>query len=382
MYALTNAQIYTSNEILDQHIIIIDQEIIKGIYPKHKLPKMIKQYNLCGAILSPGFIDLQVNGCGGVQFNNGENALSTQTLEIMQKTNHRFGCTSFLPTLITTTNSCMIKAIDTVRFFLKNNRNQILGLHLEGPYLNPQKSGTHNVNLIRQPTKPMVNYLCENHDVIVKITLAPEKVKDSIIRKFNKSGICVSIGHSNATYQESKQSFNAGVSCATHLFNAMSLLNAREPGVVGAIFDTPEIYCSIIADGLHVNWANIRIAKYIKGDHLILSTDSTAPAGANNIKEFLFSNKKINCLHGVCLDQNGIFSGSSLTMIDAIRNTVKFVGLTLYETLRMATLYPARAIGVDNKLGSLSMNKIANLTAFTQEYKIIMTIVNGKHVIF
>ncbi|UVK77334.1 MAG: N-acetylglucosamine-6-phosphate deacetylase [Sodalis sp. Fle] len=381
MYALTNGQIYTGSEILNNHALVVSDGLINAICPAENLPKEIEQHDLAGALLTPGFIDLQLNGCGGTQFNGSLESLSVKTLKTMQEVNQRAGCTSFFPTLITSTDAFMQRAVEVMRAFLTQNKNQALGLHLEGPYLNPVKKGIHDPTLMRTPTKKMIAYLCANKDVISNITLAPEQVETSIIRHFCEAGIHISIGHSNATYAQTKAGFAAGISFATHLFNAMPPLLGREPGVVGAIFDTPEIYCSIIADGLHVNWANIRNAKRIKGDRLVLITDATDPAGANNIDQFFFAGKTIHYRNGLCVDEHGTLSGSALTMIEAVRNSVEYAGIALDEVLRMATLYPARAMGLDDRLGMLTVGKIANLTAFTHDYQIKKTIVNGNEVL-
>jgi len=222
--------------------------------------------------------------------------------------------------------------------------------------------------------------LCQNADVITKVTLAPEQVEPEVIRRLVDAGIIVSAGHSSATAKEAKIGFRAGITFATHLFNAMPYLTGREPGLTGAIFDTEDVYCGIIADGLHVDYANIRTAKRIKGNKLCLVTDATAPAGAK-IDQFIFAGKTIYYRDGLCVDENGTLSGSALTMIEGVSNLVEHVGIALDEALRMATLYPARAIGVEKQLGTLEDGKVANLTVFTHDYKIIKTIVNGNEVI-
>ncbi|MGL9723436.1 N-acetylglucosamine-6-phosphate deacetylase [Sodalis sp. (in: enterobacteria)] len=380
MYALTNGRIYAGSEILDHHALVVADGVIDAICPADSLPAGIERRDLAGAVLAPGFIDLQLNGCGGVQFNDSLAALSVETLETMQAANQRSGCTSFLPTLITSTDEFMRRAVEVMRAFLAQHKHQALGLHLEGPYLSPAKKGTHDPALMRAPTEEMVEFLCANSDVISKMTLAPEQVDPQVIRRLSAAGIRVSIGHSNATYDQAKAGFAAGVSFATHLFNAMPPLVGREPGVIGALFDAPEIYCGIIVDGLHVNWANVRNAKRIKGDRLVLVTDATAPAGAENIDRFIFAGKTIYYCDGLCVDEHGTLSGSALTMIEAVRNSVEYAGIALDEALRMATLYPARAMGADARLGTLTVGKIANLTAFTRDYKISKTIVNGNEV--
>ncbi|EKY3243536.1 N-acetylglucosamine-6-phosphate deacetylase [Cronobacter dublinensis] len=380
MYALTHGRIYTGHDILDDHAIVIADGLIERLCPLADLPAGIEQRDMGGAIIAPGFIDVQLNGCGGVQFNDTADAVSVDTLEIMQKTNEKSGCTSYLPTLITCSDALMKQGVRVMRDYLAHHKNQALGLHLEGPWLNIVKKGTHNPDYVREPDAELVDYLCENADVITKITLAPERVAPEVIAKLTAAGIVVSAGHSNATLKEAKKGFRAGIRFATHLFNAMPYITGREPGLTGAIFDEPDVFCGIIADGLHVDFANVRLAKKVKGDKLCLVTDATAPAGAN-IDEFIFAGKTIYYRNGLCVDENGTLSGSALTMIEGVRNLVEHVNIALDEALRMATLYPARAMGVAHRLGSIEAGKVANLTAFTRDYKIIKTIVNGNEVV-
>ncbi|MCP1207268.1 N-acetylglucosamine-6-phosphate deacetylase [Pantoea sp. B550] len=380
MYALVNGRIYSGHEILDNHAVVVADGHIARVCPRESLAADIEQRDMAGAIIAPGFIDLQLNGCGGVQFNDSLDALSIETLETMQRANEKSGCTSFLPTLITSSDALMKRAIETMRAYLQKHQHQALGLHLEGPWLSKAKKGTHDPALIRLPDAAMVQYLCDNADVITKVTLAPENAGSDVIRQLTDAGIIVSAGHSNATYEEAKAGFAAGVSFATHLYNAMPAFAGREPGLIGALFDSPDVYCGIIADGLHVHYANVRNAKRIKGDKLVLVTDATAPAGAD-ISEFIFAGKTIYYRDGLCVDENGTLSGSALTMIEAVQNSVEHVGIALDEALRMASLYPARAMGVERQLGSIEAGKIANLTVFTRDFKIIKTLVNGDDVL-
>jgi len=379
MYALKNGRIYTGHDVLDNHAVVIADGKIERVCLAAELPANMETRDLDGASLAPGFIDLQLNGCGGVQFNDSLEAISVKTLEIMQKANEKSGCTSYLPTLITCSDDYMKHGINVMRDYLKKYPHQALGLHLEGPYLSPLKKGTHNPAFIRKPDSAMIDYLCANADVITKVTLAPEQAEDKYIRQLRDAGIIVSGGHSNATYEEARKGFAAGITFTTHLFNAMPAITGRQPGLVSAIFDTPEVYTRIIVDGHHVAWANVRNAKKLKGDKLVLVTDATAPAGAD-IQEFIFAGKTIYYRDGLCVDENGVLSGSALTMIEAVQNSVEHVGIALDEALRMATLYAARAIGVDSLLGSIEAGKVANLTAFTHDFKITKTIVNGDEV--
>ncbi|CAM4457785.1 N-acetylglucosamine-6-phosphate deacetylase [Vibrio agarivorans] len=375
MYALTNCKVYTGSDVLTQHALIIADEKIVQICPVSELPDNIETVDLDGANVSPGFIDLQLNGCGGVMFND---EITSETLEIMHQANLKSGCTSYLPTLITSSDENMRQAVAAARDYHAQYQNQSLGLHLEGPYLNVIKKGIHSVDYIRPSDDSMIDYICENADVITKVTLAPEHNKPEHIEQLAKAGIVVSIGHTNATYVEARDSFEAGISFATHLFNAMTPMAGREPGVVGAIYDTPEVYAGIIADGFHVDYANIRIAHKIKGEKLVLVTDATAPAGAE-MDHFIFVGKKVYYRDGKCVDENGTLGGSALTMIEAVQNTVEHAGIALDEALRMATLYPARAIGVEDKLGRIKKGMIANLTVFDRDFNIQANVVNGKY---
>ncbi|OLQ86275.1 N-acetylglucosamine-6-phosphate deacetylase [Vibrio ponticus] len=375
MYALTNCKVYTGSDVLVDHAVIINDGIIESVCPIAELAADIETYDLKGANLSPGFIDLQLNGCGGVMFND---EITAETIQIMHEANLKSGCTSFLPTLITSSDENMRQAVAAARDYHALHQNQSLGLHLEGPYLNVAKKGIHSVDYIRPSDDSMVDFMCDNADVITKVTLAPEHNDPKHIERLRDAGIVVSIGHTNATYAEARQSFESGITFATHLFNAMTPMVGREPGVVGAIYDTPDVYAGIIADGFHVDYANIRIAHKIKGEKLVLVTDATAPAGAE-MDYFIFVGKKVYYRDGKCVDENGTLGGSALTMIEAVQNTVEHVGIALDEALRMATLYPAKAIKVDNKLGRIKKGMVANLTVFDRDFTIQANIVNGQY---
>lgn len=374
MYALTNAVIYTAKEILYGYAVLIDNDIVVAVIPQEQLDENIHCIDLKGNNLTAGFIDLQLNGCGGVMFNE---QTSVETLEIMQATNLKSGTTSFLPTFITAPDEEMKSAVTIMRNYLAKYQNQALGLHLEGPYLSIEKKGVHRAEYIRTISPEMKAFLCENADVIAKLTLAAENPTADFIAEFVQKGIVVSLGHSNASYAQAKAAIDQGIRFATHLHNAMSPISSgRELGVVGAVLDS-DIYSGIIIDGLHVDFANIKIDKKIKGDKLCIVTDATAAAGAD-IESFYFVGKKVYVRDGKCYDENGTIGGSSVTMIKSIENAVKHVGIPLDEALRMANYYPAKAIQVDDHLGSIAAGKIANLTIFNNEFKVLGTIVNGQ----
>ncbi|OAN18515.1 N-acetylglucosamine-6-phosphate deacetylase [Photobacterium jeanii] len=375
MYALTNCRIFTGSDVLNNHAVIVDGVNIHAVCLEADLPQDIKTVDLNGANLTPGFIDLQLNGCGGVMFNDEINADAIHT---MHRANLKSGCTSFLPTLITSSDEDMKAAIAAERDYQSKYNNHSLGLHLEGPYLNVMKKGIHSVDHIRRSDDEMIKTICENADVVTKVTLAPEQNPQEHIEQLVEAGIVVSAGHTNATYVEARRGFAAGITFATHLFNAMTPIAGREPGMVGAIYDTPEVYTGIIADGFHVDYANIRMAHRMKGEKLVLVTDATAPAGAD-MDHFIFVGKKVYYRDGKCVDENGTLGGSALTMIEAVQNSVEHAGIALDEAIRMATLYPARAISVDNKLGAIKKGMVANLTVFDRDFNVRATVVNGEY---
>ncbi len=376
MYALIDCRIFTGSDTLDGYAVIIDGDKIKHICLQSELPKEVATHSLDGTYLSPGFIDLQLNGCGGVMFNDD---ISSKTIKIMHLANLKSGCTSFLPTLITSSDEDIKKSVEAIREYQASYPHLALGLHLEGPYLNIEKKGIHNVDYIRTSDDAMIRFMVENADVITKVTLAPELTPMAHISALTDAGIVVSAGHTNATYQEARAGFQAGIRFTTHLFNAMTPITGRDPGMVGAIYDTPEVYTGVIADGFHVDYANIRIAHRLKGEKLVLVTDAVAPAGAD-MDYFIFVGKKVYYRDGKCIDENGTLGGSALTMISAIQNTVEHAGIALDEALRMATLYPARAIGIADKLGAIKPNYVANLTAFDRDFNVKATVVNGEFI--
>lgn len=372
-YAFINGVIYTAKEVLYGHAVVVENDRIKAIVREEALPEDLQRIDLKGNNLTAGFIDLQLNGCGGVMFNED---ISVRTLEIMQETNLKSGTTSYLPTFITSPDEGMKSAVNIMRDYLAQYQNQALGLHLEGPYLSREKKGVHREEYIREISSEMKDFLCANADVITKITLAAENPTARYIAEFVKCGIVVSIGHSNATYEVAQQAIADGAGFATHLHNAMSPVSSgRAMGVVGAVLDS-DIYAGIIVDGLHVDFGNVRIAKKAKGDKLCIVTDAVAAAGAD-IDSFVFVGKTVYVRNGKCYDANGTLGGAAITMIESIQNAVKEVGIPLDETLRMCNYYPAKAIGVDDKLGSIEAGKIANLTVFSHDFKIIGTAVNG-----
>ncbi len=319
----------------------------------------LKVIDLQGLNLSSGFIDLQLNGCGGVSFNND---ISIETLDIMHDCNLKSGCTSFLPTLISSSDEDMVRAIEVVRRYKNNYPDRVPGLHMEGPYLNAEKKGIHDQQFIRQPDPVMIDYICLHSDVVSMITLAPEVCSSKIIRQLSDAGIVVAIGHTDATYEQVQEAEKAGASFATHLYNAMSAMNSREPGLVGAVLGSETLEAGIIADGYHLAWNSLKIAEQLLQDRLVLVTDATAAAGTT-LKEFDFAGQKIFHKEGKCINQDGTLGGSALTMIKAIINCID-QGIDQNKVINMATQNPARILGKSSELGAIAIGQYANLAIF------------------
>lgn len=365
-YALTNCVLHTGEQDLVDHALLIEGDRILDILPSWDLPDSFSVIDLQGDHVSPGFVDLQLNGCGGVMFND---EITAKTLEIMHTTNLKSGTTSYLPTLVTTSDTDMLRAMELVRDYRKFRPHNVLGLHLEGPYLNPKRKGIHNERYIRQPDPAMIQQIAAaGRNSVLLLTLAPEIVEIDDILTLADAGILVSAGHSDATYEQAIAGFDAGVGMVTHLFNAMSPWLGRSPGLVGAAFDRDDVYAGIIADGHHTHLRSIALAHRMKGEKLLIVTDATPPVGTQ-MDSFRIGGQVVFYREGKCVSAEGTLGGSALTMIEAIRNCVS-IGLPLDEALRMASAYPAAAIAVNDRLGYLAPGYVANLAMFNDALEI------------
>ncbi|PSR19520.1 N-acetylglucosamine-6-phosphate deacetylase [filamentous cyanobacterium CCP3] len=360
-YALTNCTLYTGHQVLQNHALVIEAASILDLVPIAHLAPDLPRLDGRGWAAAPGFIDLQLNGCGGVMFND---EITADTLDTMHRTNLQSGTTSFLPTLITTSDAAMESAIALVTEYRRRHPQRVLGLHLEGPYLNPKRSGIHNKAYVRSADRAMVRRLVEAGPAVVKlVTLAPEMVSSEYIQQLAQAGIVVAAGHTDASFEAALAGFDAGIAMVTHLFNAMSAWQGRSPGLVGAVFSRPGVYAGIIVDGHHVHYGSVDLAKRIKQDRLVLVSDATPPVGTH-LESFVIGGQQVFYRDGRCISADGTLGGAALTLMEAVANCVHQVGIPLAEALRMATLYPARAIGVDRGLGLLAAGYQANLVLF------------------
>lgn len=373
MYALINGEIYTGEGIVKNKAIIIDGNRVEALVDE--IPKDIKVIDLQGKIVAPAFIDLQLNGCGGVLFND---EISLDTLRVMNETNIKTGTTSYLPTLITTTDKNIEKALKLVEENENLEEIGVLGLHIEGPYISIPKKGIHNPAYIRVMSDEIIHKIAKFGSKVTKImTIAPENAKVEHLKELKDSGINLSIGHTNATYEEALEKVEY-FKMATHLFNAMSSFTSREPGVIGAIFENKSLYTGIIVDGVHSHYGSVKIAKDILKEKLFLVTDAVAPVGTN-MESFMFEGNKVLYKDGKCISPDGTLGGSALTMIEGVQNLVKHVRVSLEEALLMASTYPAKAIRVDDKYGYIKEGYIADLVVLDKELNISNMIVKGEY---
>jgi len=348
-------QLFTGEKQLNDHAVIIDNGVIVDIVPGSSLQPDIDTI-IPVEILAPAFIDLQVYGAGGKLFGAFP---EVDSLRLLAEHNKRSGTWGCLPTLATNSMDIFKKGIDAVRKYWKENGEGIMGLHLEGPWINAEKKGAHIDSLIHAPAMKEVNDLLEyGRDVIKMITLAPEFCSPELMELLKSHHIIISAGHSNASYAEAMKSFAMGVSTVTHLYNAMSPLQHRAPGLVGATLDHPTVMASIIPDGYHVDFAAIRIAKSVMKDRLFAITDAVTENNQGHYQHQPAGNK---------YEAAGVLSGSMLTMLDALRNLVHHAAIELQEAFRMCSTYPARLMKLDNEIGFIKKGYRSNFVTVSHD---------------
>ncbi|MGB0865463.1 MAG: N-acetylglucosamine-6-phosphate deacetylase [Granulosicoccaceae bacterium] len=372
--ALTNFRAYVEQAWRDDFAMVVDNGLIASLRPAAQLDHQIKQYDCQGKILAPGFIDTQVNGGGGVMFNQSPNARSLHTI---REGHWSGGTTGMLPTLITDDDEVMAQAVDAVTATL-GTLPEILGIHLEGPHLSVQRKGVHDAEKIRpfnSHTEALLSRLPARHYLI---TLAPEHAPEGLIANLSRRGIRVSAGHTAASYDQIRAALDAGLSCFTHLHNAMAPLTSREPGVVGAALEDTQSYMGIIIDGFHLHptTAKLSIAAKARGKTLLVS-DAMATVGSEH-HSFELYGQTIYEKDGRCATADGTLAGSALDMISAVRNCVTTLGIPLEEALRMASQYPAEFLAVDHERGHLREGHRADFVLIDSELVLQQTWVGGE----
>jgi N-acetylglucosamine-6-phosphate deacetylase len=336
-------EIFTGNHWLQDHSIIIEDGYIKEIVPASS----ITAAKTCDTIL-PAFIDLQIYGAFGNLFSVYPTA---KTLNLIHQYCKEGGAYYFQPTVATNTKEVIYKCVDAIKDYWKHGGEGCLGLHVEGPWINKEKRGAHIETLVHAPTVSEVKELLEyGKDVIKMITLAPEVCSDEVIELILSYNVVIAAGHSNISFDEANKAFEKGITTVTHLYNAMSALQHRAPGLVGASLLNKTVMASIIADGHHVDLAAIRIAHQLMNDRLFLITDAVTETSEGAYPHQKDGDKYVS---------KGILSGSALTMMQAVKNMIDKVGVDKTEAIKMASVHPAKAVRMENTIGKIEIGLAA-----------------------
>jgi N-acetylglucosamine-6-phosphate deacetylase len=350
--AFINGKIFTGHSVETNKAILVDGEIITGLVAQNEVPSHYNTKDLKGQNIAPALIDLQIYGAGNRLFSAD---LTIESLHATYQYCLEGGCSHFMITMATNVAEKYEVAFDRIRSYWQQGGKGLLGLHLEGPYINPSKRGAHLAACIETPNVKDVKQLLEKGEGVMKImTLAPEQCDDAVIELLMKNKILLSAGHSDATYEQATKAFDKGIPLATHIYNAMSGLNHREPGMVGAIFSHPSVMCSLVADGIHVSYPAIRIAKQMMQERLFLITDAVTESQGEYTHVFKGDRYTL---------PEGTLSGSALTMMQAVQNMVRHAGVSLEEALRMASTYPAKMLP-GTKLGKIEQGYEARFVVF------------------
>jgi len=375
--ALVNGKIFTSECWLENHVLLIDGDKIKTICAADNLPPQITTIiDLQHQRLVPGFIDTQMNGGGGVLFNDAPNI---ETLRTMSSAHRAFGTTGFYPTLISDDLSVVKAAMLAVKQAIIEKVPGVLGIHLEGPFLNPERKGVHDASKFKIIDEAAFNLLTSLDVGRTLITIAPELTTPEMISRFVSAGIIVAAGHSTANYAQTKIALNAGLTSFTHLFNAMTPFASREPGMVGAALEDKNSWCGIIADGFHVHPASLKVAHRAKAKgKMILVTDAMPSAGATD-KNFILNGELIRCENGKLTTAQGTLAGSDLTMISAVTNAVAMLEIDEDEAVRMASTYPAAMMG-ETQLGAIQAGFTASMVLLDNQNRVTRSWIDGKEV--
>jgi N-acetylglucosamine-6-phosphate deacetylase len=359
LHAIAADHVFDGTAVHERAAVIVDGARIADLVPTTDLPRTISTRRLPeGAWLAPGFVDLQVNGGGDVLFNDQP---TVEGICAIAAAHRRRGTTALLPTLISDSAEKMRLAMEAVNAAI-GSEPSILGLHLEGPYLSPEKPGVHDRSQIRQPSPGELAMLTAQRKGVLLVTLAPEVVPPKFIAQLVAAGIRVSLGHSMASYRQTRAAMAEGLSGFTHLFNAMRPLSSREGGPIAAALESPEAWYGLIADGVHVDPAMLRLALRGLG-HPMLVSDAMPPVGGSR-SSFNLQGDSITAQEGYCVRDDGTLAGTVLDMASAVRNCVRLLGVSLPDALRFASAHPAVFLGLGQTLGHLVAGSRADLVAF------------------
>lgn len=367
-------QLFDGTTLTKDQAILVSQGRVEalGQTTDFKDPSFTR-YNLQDQLITPGLIDMHVNGGGGVMLNSNPTVNGLQTLVHRHQ---QLGTAYVVPTLITDQPTITAQAIQAVQTSLSQNMLGVLGLHLEGPFLNPKFCGLHNPKLMRQPTAEDWRLYTQLTRGVKIMTVAPEQLEKTVLHKLNEQGFLLLAGHSAATADELEECQDLVVGC-THLFNAMRGMTSREPGVVGFALNNPDYWVSIIVDQLHVHPKNLELLFKLKpSSQVMLISDAMAAAGTED-RSFSFQGQTIYCNNGQYTNQHGKLAGAHLYMSLAVKNSVHGLGLSLEQALQMATVQPATFLNLHHELGYIRPNYRASFTAFDSELNPVNTMVEG-----
>jgi N-acetylglucosamine-6-phosphate deacetylase len=374
--ALTNGRVLLGDALLEGHCVLIEAGRIVGVLEESDpRTRHARRRDLGGQLLLPGFIDIQVNGGGGVLFND---APSVETVRAIGRAHRRYGTTGFLPTLISDDLDVVARAIAAVQAAITENVPGVLGIHIEGPFLNAERKGVHDPAKLRELDASAVGLLTSLRGGKTLVTLAPERTTPAIIASLVKAGVVVSAGHTNATYAQMCEALRHGVTGFTHLFNAMSQLTGREPGVVGAALDDPGSWCGIIPDGEHTSPVVLRIAMRCKPRARFMLVTDAMPSVGTEVSTFELQGRTITVSGNVCLDEDGRLAGSNIDMASGVRNAVTLLGAELPEAVRMASLHPAEFLGLAHEMGRIAPGYRANLMLTDERLMVLTTWIDGQ----
>ena len=373
MKVFCGARLFDGKRFLDNHALVVEEATIKALVDWHDRPRDGEQIDLGGGILAPGFIDWQINGGGGALFNAEP---TVEAIARIAAAHRREGVTGFLPTVVTDAPDVLAEALTAARKAHVRVPGA-LGVHVEGPFIDPRRKGVHPPQWIRPMREKDAEALIAMRAGVMVVTLAPASVPLELIKRLAQSGIVVSLGHSDATAEEAGAVFDAGVRVTTHLYNAMSQLTGRAPGVVGAALADPRVVCGLIADGEHAHAAAYLAAIAAKGPRGIALISDAMPPAAGGPDVFELQGRRMTRVGHKLVDENGTLAGAAITMRDAVRYVAETLGLPLAHALTMATLTPARLLGLEDRVGRLAPGCHADLVHLTDALDVAEVWVRG-----
>ena len=376
MDALTGARLHTPDGLAPGRSLLHEGGTIRDIVAEERIPATARIVRLAGGTLAAGFIDLQVNGGGGVMFND---APTVATVAAIGRAHRALGTTGFLATFISGMRADMVRAVAAVRAALKADEPGVLGIHFEGPHLNPARRGAHDARALRPPGAGDLDLLASLRPGHTLVTLAPECVTPADIAALTARGVIVAAGHSEADAETMRAAAAHGMTGVTHLFNAMGPLGHRTPGTAGAALSQDGLACTIIADGVHVHWDIVRLAWRAKpAGTLFLVTDAMAPVGAPAMEAFKVGGEAVRIRDGCLRTGDGRLAGSLLDLGTAVRNCVAHAGIPLDDALAMAAAWPADFLGLGDSRGRLAPGLRADLVWLDEALCVRATWIAGR----